>query len=211
MQSDTVMALPRMSTPILINPTKATSLILCATALLAAGCGSKSPTDQIRDVYSQSTAALKSGDGKAFCDSLTPSSADSVVTTGKPVTGASDCAGAVTKMLNAAKALKTKDWKTFCASLSEDISQGIAIGSGKGTSGCAKAAAKLSQSPKAAAAFAAIGAQLDSQFSRMASGTADRIIIKGEHATATIKPAQPGDKPLKFTKTDSGWKIDSGS
>lgn len=190
---------------------KTTALILCAAAIAGTGCGDRSPEQQIRDTYSQSTKALSSGDGRAFCDALTPASATSVAATGKSVTGATDCATAVTRMLNAAKGLKNKDWKLFCSSLSKEISQGIANGAGNGPSGCAKSAEKLSASPRAAAAFAAIGSQLESQFSRMTNGTADRIVIKGDHATATIKPSQTGDRPLTFTKTDNGWKIDSGS
>jgi hypothetical protein len=182
--------------------------VICAFA--ASGCGDPSPEDQVRSTYDSATAALKAGDGAKFCGEITASGAKAIGEAGQQVTGDGDCEGTMTRMLAAVDALKHSNWNQFCSSISPQLSAGIAqAGKAKGTGNtCADAAAQLATDPATADGFANIGRQFDAQFGRITQSHIDKLTIIGNHASASLKPSQPGDAPLIFIKVGSGWKLD---
>jgi hypothetical protein len=187
-----------------------TAFAILATLAAAAGCGEKSDQEQIKATYAQASSALSKADGASFCAALAPASAEAVASGGKNVTGVASCGPGVDRMLKAIKALQQSNWVDFCAAISPQLAQGIAS-SGKQAAGqtpsCSDNAAVLSKSPRAAKAFATIGNQLQGLLSRIASGKLTDIKVSGESASATVVPAQPGQQPVKFVRTEDGWKL----
>ena len=184
---------------------------IATAALAAAGCGSDaSPEDQIRSNFSQATSALKDGNGAEFCAALSPTTAKTIADSGKQTTGASDCPKVVGNLLSAAQALRTQDWKKFCDSIGKQSADQIAA-SGKALKAkgntCADAAEAIGATAQGKQVFKATADQLDSALSRLVKGKLDKITINGNKATATVKPSQPGDKPVTFEKVDGSWKI----
>ena len=182
--------------------------MICVIA--ASGCGEPSAEDQVRSTYDSATSALKAGDGAKFCSEITANGAKAIGEAGKQVTGDGDCQGTMTRMLAAVDALKNSNWNQFCASVSPQLAAGIAqAGKANGTGNtCADAAAKLATDPATADGFANIGRQFDAQFGRMTQSQIDKLTIIGNHASASLKPAQAGDPPLTFIKVGSDWKLE---
>ena len=187
-----------------------TALAFLAILAAAAGCGEKSDQEQIQATYAQATGALSKADGASFCAALAPASAEAVASGGKNVTGVAECGPGVDRMLKAIKALQQSNWVDFCAAISPQLAQSIAANdkqaAGQAPS-CANAASALSKSPRAAKAFAGIGNLLERMFARIASGKLTDIKVSGDSASATVQPAQPGQQPVTFLHTPSGWKL----
>lgn len=183
----------------------AVATTLSIAMIAAAGCGSGNDEDQIKSTFSQAASALKDGDGKQFCDALTPAAAESVGKNGKQATGAAGCAEVVTNLMNATKAISAGDWAKFCDAIGPDAAAQIAK-SGKGAS-CASAAATVGATPAGKQAFAAIAKQLEDSLGKVTKGELQDIKIDGDKATAKLSTEGSGGKPVNFEKVDGGWKI----
>ena len=195
--------------------TAATLAVIAATAVASAGCGSdNSPEGQIKSTFSQATSALQSGNGKGFCDALSPATAKQIASSGAATTGSSDCPSVVTNLLSAAKALRTQDWEKFCNSIGKQSAAQIAASAkavkAQGNT-CADAARAIGSTAQGKQVFKATADQLDSALSRIAKGKLAKITINGDKATATVTPAQAGDKPVEFQKVDGKWRIATGN
>lgn len=187
-----------------MSRTAISSILAVGLVTLAACGGQSSDEDQIRSTFEKATSSLKDGNGKGFCEALTPEAAASVANGAKGLGGLDGCSEVVGNVVNATKALSSGDWKTFCAAIGPEASKKIAD-AGKGS--CAENAAKLNETAAGKQAFAMIAKQLEDSLSKVADGKVAKIEINGNKATATIANQGKDSNPVSFEKVDGKWRI----
>jgi DNA-directed RNA polymerase beta' subunit len=79
-----------------------TAVVICLTAV---GCGSSTPSaqDRIQASFKQAANALKSGDGKGFCDQLTPQDRQAIDAQVKKALSAGSCDTAISMLVKASR------------------------------------------------------------------------------------------------------------
>jgi len=183
---------------------------IAATALLAmAGCGGgSSDEDQSRSTFDQATAALKEGNGKQFCEALTPSAAKTIGDRARGLKGIEGCSQVVSNVIKATKELSTGDWKSFCEAIGPEAAARIAQG---GNGSCAAAATALNNTPAGKQAFESIGQQLKGALVKVEEGKLGTVKVNGNTATGDVASEGQSANSVTFEKVDGKWRLSSNA
>lgn len=183
--------------------------IVTACLLALAGCGGgSSEEEQIRSTFDQATAALKDGDGRQFCEALTPDAAKTIGNSARGTAGLEGCSQVVTNVIKATKALSTGDWKSFCEAIGPEAAARIAQG---GNGSCAAAATALNNTPAGKQAFESIGQQLKGALVKVEEGKLDSVKVNGNTATGKVSSAGQSANSVSFEKVDGKWRLSSNA
>lgn len=192
------------------NTKASVAMVICAGAL-AVGCGDSSPESQISSTFSDAASALTNGDGKKFCESLTPAARSKFESQISAQTGGAGCAAGVSKLIGAVKAIDSSDWQKFCDSISPDAAKALGkAGAGQGLGGdgsCASGAKAVEKTAAGKQVFASLRQQLSATFDRLKNAKLVNIKITGNTATAQFEGAKAGEKAIQFEKVDGSWKL----
>lgn len=187
------------------------ALVAVLAFVLTSGSSNLSDQDKIKDAYKTSGKAFVEGNGKVFCEHLTPETQALFASQAALTTGTGDCALGLTNLLKGVKALANQDWKAYCEALGPRFAQSLAKEGPalKTAKSCEAVAQLVNETQSGRQTLASLRQQTDAFFKTLSNGQIATIKINGNSALVAIKGAAATDRPLHFTKSADGkWLID---
>jgi len=203
-QSQTYQSRGRRLVVLLIAGSVAASALAGATAHQADASQASVDKRAITVTYLRAIRAIKLGDGRTYCEQLTPAAAEKFANADTNVSG-TGCGKIMRNTLISAATLIRHDWWRFCSVQKPEVASRLA--SSMGSRSCGSAVYAFYATQEGRVSLDKTIRSLKTAYAQVPGSRVIRIRLKGKNALVRVKNGAGRLSSLSFKKLEGHWRI----